>query len=114
MEKHPVDVLMCTFMSIDTVQHYFWHYMDEKHFQHAASGTVKNKDAIRKVYERLDRAVGKLSENLPGDCTVCVLSDHGGGPVPDRLVYLNRYLAQLGLLKYKNGSRGGFAHTRQK
>jgi predicted AlkP superfamily phosphohydrolase/phosphomutase len=114
MENHPVDVMMCTFMSIDTVQHYFWHYMDDKHFQHDARGARQYKDAIPKVYERLDRAVGKFSERLAGDCTVCVVSDHGGGPVPDRRVYLNRYLAQLGLLKYKNGSRRGFAHTRQK
>ena len=34
LEKRPADVMMLTFMSIDTVQHYFWHYMDEQHFQH--------------------------------------------------------------------------------
>jgi predicted AlkP superfamily phosphohydrolase/phosphomutase len=114
MEKYPVDVMMCTFMSIDTVQHYFWHYMDEKHFQHDPSGAHKYRDAIRRVYERLDRAVGELLEKLPGDCTLCVVSDHGGGPVPDRRVYLNRYLAQLGLLKYRTDSRRGFARMRQK
>jgi len=114
MEKHPVDVMMCTFMSIDTVQHYFWHYMDEKHFQHDPSGAHKYRDAIRNVYERLDRAVGKFLEKLPGDCALCVVSDHGGGPVPDRLVYLNRYLAQLGLLKYRTHTHSGFARTRQK
>ena len=114
MEKHPVDVMMCTFMSIDTVQHYFWHYMDEKHFQHDPSGAHKYRDAIRNVYERLDRAVGKFLEKLPGDSALCVVSDHGGGPVSDRLVYLNRYLAQLGLLKYRTHTRSGFARARQK
>jgi predicted AlkP superfamily phosphohydrolase/phosphomutase len=113
MEKHPVDVMMCTFMSIDTAQHYFWHFMDEKHFQFDRRGAQKYQDAIRNVYERLDRAVGKLLEKLPGDCTVCVVSDHGGGPVSDRVIYLNRYLAQLGLLKYKSDVRGRFARTRQ-
>ena len=28
LEKHPADVMMFTFMSIDTVQHHFWQYLD--------------------------------------------------------------------------------------
>ena len=29
-----------------------------------------------------------------------IVSDHGGGPTSDRVLYLNRFLAQLGLLHY--------------
>ena len=32
LEHHPQDVMMFVFMSIDTVQHYFWQYMDRSHF----------------------------------------------------------------------------------
>src|SRR6266404_3961929 len=32
LEHRPQDVMMFVFMSIDTVQHYFWQYMDRSHF----------------------------------------------------------------------------------
>jgi predicted AlkP superfamily phosphohydrolase/phosphomutase len=101
LEKHPQDVMMFVFMSIDTVQHYFWQYMDHTHFLHAAETGPRFRNAVRNVYERLDVATGRLIEKLPADTTVFVVSDHGGGPVSDRTIYLNRYLAQLGLLHYR-------------
>jgi predicted AlkP superfamily phosphohydrolase/phosphomutase len=104
LEKHPCEVMMVTFMSIDTVQHHFWHHMDPGHFLHDPRGAERYRDAIKGVYRRLDETVGRILERLPEDCTVLVVSDHGGGPVSDRTVYLNRYLAQLGLLAYKEGA----------
>jgi predicted AlkP superfamily phosphohydrolase/phosphomutase len=107
LEKHPCEVMMVTFMSIDTVQHYFWHYMEAGHFLHDPKGAARYGEAIKDVYRRLDASVGRILERLPEDCTVLVVSDHGGGPVADRVVYLNRYLAELGLLAYKDGAGGG-------
>ncbi|MBA3832242.1 MAG: alkaline phosphatase family protein [Chthoniobacterales bacterium] len=101
LENHPQDVMMFVFMSIDTVQHYFWQYMDRNHFLHEATAAPRFQNAVRQVYERLDTATGRILEKLPADTTVFVVSDHGGGPVSDRTIYLNRYLAQLGLLHYK-------------
>ena len=101
LERHPCDVMMVTFMSIDTVQHYFWHYMDPAHFLHDAKGAARYGDAIQQVYRRLDASVGRILERLPQECMALVLSDHGGGPVSERVLYLNRYLAQLGLLAYR-------------
>jgi predicted AlkP superfamily phosphohydrolase/phosphomutase len=100
LENHPQDVMMFVFMSIDTVQHYFWQHMDKNHFLHDPKLAPKFGHAVRKVYERLDAAVGKIAERLPPETTVLVVSDHGGGPVVDRTIFLNRYLAQLGLLNY--------------
>ena len=100
MEKHPAEVLMFTFMSVDTVQHYFWHYMDASHYYHDPVGAKRFGDAILRVYERLDRAVGEMLKKVSTDTSVLVVSDHGGGPTSDRVVYLNRFLAQQGLLHY--------------
>src|SRR5437870_3718530 len=100
MEKHPAEVMMFTFMSIDTVQHYFWHYMDASHHYHDPVGAKRFGDAVLRVYERLDRAVGEMLKKVSTDTSVLVISDHGGGPTSDRVVYLNRFLAQLGLLHY--------------
>jgi predicted AlkP superfamily phosphohydrolase/phosphomutase len=101
LEKHPADLMMFTFMSIDTVQHHFWQYLDPKHFMYDSAGAAKFGDAVLRVYQRLDAAVGKLLGKLPQETTVIVVSDHGGGPVSDRVIYLNRFLWQLGLLRYR-------------
>ena len=105
MEKHPADVVMFTFMSIDTVQHYFWQYMDRNHHLHDPIAAQHFGDAVQRVYQRLDNAVGQMLRKTSSDTLVFVVSDHGGGPTSDRVVYLNRYLAQLGLLHYKADER---------
>jgi Uncharacterized conserved protein len=102
--------MMFVFMSIDTVQHYFWQYMDRSHFLYDPKAEARFGNAVRQVYERLDAITGQIIEKLPDDTTVFVVSDHGGGPVADRLVFLNRYLWQLGLLHYtkdRSGDREG-------
>src|SRR5437870_9241988 len=100
LENHPQDVMMFVFMSIDTVQHYFWQYMDRNHFLYNPKAEPRFGKAVRQVYERLDTVTGRIIEKLPSDTTVLVVSDHGGGPVVDRTIFLNRYLYQLGLLYY--------------
>jgi predicted AlkP superfamily phosphohydrolase/phosphomutase len=109
LENHPQDVMMFVFMSIDTVQHYFWQHMDKDHFIHEPKLAPKFGDAIRRVYERLDAAAGQIIDRLPSDTAIFVVSDHGGGPVVDRTIYLNRYLAQLGLLHYKEKATSGIS-----
>src|SRR5213080_437095 len=107
LEHHPQDVMMFVFMSIDTVQHYFWQYMDRSHFLHDPKAEARFGNAVSEVYERLDAVTGQIIAKLPADTTVLVVSDHGGGPVVDRTVFLNRYLHQLGLLHYyKSGGDG--------
>jgi predicted AlkP superfamily phosphohydrolase/phosphomutase len=107
LENHPQDVMIFVFMSIDTVQHYFWQHMDKDHFIHDPKLEPKFGDAVRKVYERLDVATGQIIDRLPPETTVFVVSDHGGGPVVDRTIFLNRYLAQLGLLHYHEKATSG-------
>jgi predicted AlkP superfamily phosphohydrolase/phosphomutase len=113
LDKHPTDVMMFTFMSIDTVQHHFWQYLDQNHFMYNARSAPKFGEAVLRVYQRLDAIVGKFLERLPEETTVVVVSDHGGGPVSDRVVYLNRFLAQLGLLSYQQQNRSAFGQAKQ-
>jgi predicted AlkP superfamily phosphohydrolase/phosphomutase len=114
MEKHPVDVMMSTFMSIDTVQHHFWHHMDSTHHLHNPAAVERFGDAVLRVYQRLDDAVGQMLQKISSDTSVLVVSDHGGGPTSDRVVYLNRYLAQLGLLHYRKDERSALKKLTQK
>src|SRR5205814_2504058 len=114
LENHPQDVMMFVFMSIDTVQHYFWQHMDKGHFLHDLKLAPKFGDAVRKVYERLDAAAGQIIDRLPSETTLFVVSDHGGGPVVDRTIFLNRYLAQLGLLHYDEKATSGIGRLAKK
>ncbi len=107
LEHRPQDVMMFVFMSIDTVQHYFWQHMDKDHFIHDPKLAPKFGDAIRQVYERLDAAAGAIIDRLPPETAVFLVSDHGGGPVVDRTIFLNRYLAQIGLLSYHKKATAG-------
>src|SRR5437867_729066 len=101
MRKYAAGVMMFTFMSIDTVQHHFWQYMDRNHHLHDSAAAKHFGDAILRVYQRLDDAIGQLLRETSSGTSVFIVSDHGGGPTSDRVVYLNRYLAQLGLLYYR-------------
>ncbi|HUB67753.1 MAG TPA: alkaline phosphatase family protein [Candidatus Methylacidiphilales bacterium] len=101
LDKHPQDIMMFTFMSIDTIQHYFWHYMDKNHFYHDAEGAVLFQNAILECYQRLDATVGEIVQRLDDQATVLVVSDHGQAAVSDRTLCINRILAQSGLLVCK-------------
>ena len=61
-----------------------------------AAGASEFGDAILRVYEALDGAIGTLTGAVPA-ATVLVVSDHGFGGTGNKAVYLNRWLAQLGL-----------------
>ena len=104
LQHRTQDVMMFVFMSIDTVQHYFWQFMDETHFLHDPAAKTKFGNAVRDVYVRLDATLGKFLDYADAETSVFVVSDHGGGPVSDRTVYLNRYLAQIGLLHYRKST----------
>jgi len=114
MRKHPADVMMFTFMSIDTAQHYFWQYMDRNHHLHDSAAAKHFGDAILRVYQRLDDAIGQLLGETSSGTSVFIVSDHGGGPTSDRVVYLNRYLAQLGLLHYREDKSSALEKLRKK
>lgn len=110
LENHPADVMMFTYTSSDTAHHYFWQYMDPRHPFYDPVGAKKYGTAILQVYQRLDRAIGSFLERVSEETQVILVSDHGGGPVSDRILHLNRFLSNLGLLTYKTqGSIGGGA-----
>lgn len=98
MEKEPWDLLVTVFTASDNAQHFFWKDMDANHPEHDPNSSYG--EAIRRVYQRLDEAVGELLSIVPEGTTVVVISDHGGGFNPRGPEYLKEWLASLGLLTY--------------
>ncbi|MFC1633817.1 alkaline phosphatase family protein [Planctomycetota bacterium] len=101
MKRKEWDFFTAVFVAIDQVQHYFWHEMDG---QPSIPGLTKAKihgGAIRTVYEKCDRIVGRLVNNLDEDTLIVVMSDHGGTINSLGSHYLPRWLEELGLAKTK-------------
>jgi predicted AlkP superfamily phosphohydrolase/phosphomutase len=105
LKKYPVDVAMVVYTSVDTVQHFFWQYMDSTHPQYDSIGAAKYREAILRVYQRLDEIIAKLIGSLPEDTAVLLMSDHGFHPTSARVVHINRYLFDLGLLRLCDSSQ---------
>ena len=99
LAREPWDFFMVVFGESDTVAHHFWMFHD------AASPRYQpgRADAIRRIYERLDKAVGKLMAAAGDDVTVAVMSDHGFGGAGTGVVHLNNWLAEQGHLRFLPG-----------
>jgi predicted AlkP superfamily phosphohydrolase/phosphomutase len=95
-----VDFAMVVFTETDRAQHYFWADMDESHPAHTPERGRRFGDVIRRVYEAVDREVGRLLDAVGADAQVYVVSDHGFGPQPT-YVYINRWLRERGYLASK-------------
>jgi predicted AlkP superfamily phosphohydrolase/phosphomutase len=102
--REPWDFFMVVFGESDTVAHHFWMFHDPRSPRHQPG----HEDAIRRVYERLDAAVGRLVALAGDEVTVAVMSDHGFGGAGTGVVHLNNWLAQRGYLRFDNAGGGLF------
>jgi predicted AlkP superfamily phosphohydrolase/phosphomutase len=97
MEQEPWDVLMVHFIALDIMMHALWRFMDRKHPRYEPTPF---ENAIRNGYELVDDYIGRLLGQLPEECVVMVMSDHGFGPLKS-IVNLNNFLMEKGLLKLR-------------
>lgn len=109
IKRYPVDIFMTVFCSVDQIQHYFWHYMDIGHYRHDAKGSQKYGDAILKGYQTIDGKIGEILDTVSEDTIIVLMSDHGAGPSGDKVVHLNQYLAEIGVLAFKEDEGVSFA-----
>jgi predicted AlkP superfamily phosphohydrolase/phosphomutase len=111
IKNYPVDVFMLVFCSTDQIQHYFWHYMDKTHYRYDPKNSIKYADAILKAYQKIDEKIGEILEAVTEDTIVVLMSDHGAGPTSNKVVHLNQYLSNLGLLQFKEHDSGSILNT---
>lgn len=100
MEQNEFDVIAAVFTQSDAIQHLFWRYMDESHPMYEDPQTDEVRNGILLVFQKLDAAVAHLLDVAGDDVTVLIMSDHGHGPFHEYF-YLNSWLAQQGLLTYR-------------
>ncbi len=100
--ERPWDVFCVHLQATDTAGHHLWHTWDARSPRHLPGLA----DALPSVYRRCDALVGALLRACP-EARVLVVSDHGMGGASDVAVYLNRFLAARGLLRFSAGSLRG-------
>ncbi|MEO1271562.1 MAG: alkaline phosphatase family protein, partial [Myxococcota bacterium] len=95
------DLFMVHFGESDTAAHHFWAFHDPRSPRypgHAATDDLQM--VLQQVYMALDAAVGRLCAQVGDQAHVMVVSDHGFGGAGDKVLYLNRWLAQHGWLSF--------------
>jgi len=97
MENFDWDLFISVFHCTDSIQHYFWKYMDPTHPAHDPDVSKALKEAIPKAYKIVDNSIKEILDTIDDDTTLIVMSDHGFGPIY-KCVFLNNYLRKLGLL----------------
>ena len=90
------ELMVFVYDDVDRLMHFLWSYMDPGHPRHAPSAPVLA-EAITRYYERIDEGIGRLLAGFGAPVDVCVLSDHGFGPLHSD-VFMNRALAEWGFL----------------
>ena len=94
---------MIVFSESDTAGHHYFRDHDPESPRHDPEASPSRRSALADVYRRLDAACGALREAAGPDVPCVVLSDHGMGTASDKIVHLNRYLAEKGLLTRREG-----------
>lgn len=107
LEKERWDLFAFYFGESDTAAHHLWALHDPASPRHPADVSAAEADGLAKVYRALDAAVGALVSRAGPDTEVTLVSDHGSGGAGDKVLYLNRALAEAGLLRVRGGGVGG-------
>lgn len=106
LDKQDWDLFALYFGESDTAAHYLWAHHDAASPRRPAAPNELEADGLARVYEALDQAVGALLQTAGGDSVeLTLLSDHGFGGSSDKVLYLNRLLAENGLLHFRPPSR---------
>jgi len=100
MQNEPWDFMMVHFLALDVAQHALWHFMDATHPRHDPVRAARYGDAILRLYQRVDAALGEITAQLDNNVLLFLMSDHGFGPL-HRVVNLNNLFLEAGLLRLK-------------
>lgn len=107
MTTRPVDVVMAVLTETDRVAHHYWHFGDPEHPAHCAPPAGNGngwQDAVGRIYQAVDRALGELLALVPPETNVMLVSDHGSGRGRHGLG-VHRLLEEAGLLRTEPGAQ---------
>jgi predicted AlkP superfamily phosphohydrolase/phosphomutase len=110
------DLVLVYFRSPDIVSHNHWKHFEPERFAGVDPGELAaHRDEVPRIYEAVDREIGRILAAAPPGTNVLVLSDHGFHAAPREEVKvffdLDALLARLGYL-VRRGEGVDFSRTR--
>lgn len=102
LEKTKQGLCTCVFDTTDRVQHMFWRYLEEDHPAAREVPREQRRNVIQDLYQRMDRLIGRVMDQIDDDTLLMVVSDHGFKSFA-RCLNLNAWLHQNGYLTLKDG-----------
>lgn len=100
LRREAWDCFAVHFGESDTVAHHFWAFHDPDSPRYQPVGASRWGDAILRVYQGLDQAVGDLVTEAGEGAIVLIVSDHGSGGTGEWVIHLNRWLEEQGWLRF--------------
>ncbi len=111
LQREAWDVFMILWGESDLIGHHFWRFCDPKSPLYTHSKSEKVRNAIYLVYKKLDEWLPRLLAECHESTIRIICSDHGFGGSGDRIIYMNKWLADNGYLAFENNgnAQGGAA-----
>jgi len=106
LDKVKRGAIACVFDITDRIQHMLWRYIDPDHPANRDKESERHKDAIEKLYLKVDEIVGRLLPYVDDRTALIIMSDHGFKGFR-RGVNLNSWLKKEGYLHLKEGEQSG-------
>ncbi|TAJ45181.1 hypothetical protein CUJ86_00035 [Methanofollis fontis] len=108
-QENDWDLFFIYYSSIDNIEHLFWMYYDPDDPEYSDNNPYES--VIPDFYHYYDEhVIGPFLSLLEEDMTLIVISDHGHGMRPTKVVNINEMLKRNGLLKTKqNGQNPGIS-----
>jgi predicted AlkP superfamily phosphohydrolase/phosphomutase len=107
LAKEPWDCFMITIGETDGITHRLWKYHDKlSPLSDEHSSQYQGPDPILSIYQRVDQYIGKLCAMESDNSSIMLMSDHGHGGNGSKAIFLNSWLEEHGLLRFKTNANG--------
>ena len=100
MKKNDWDLFFMYWSTLDAIGHFFWNYYDPSDPSYKEDDILG--DVIPNMYILFDEIIGWFLDSIDKDTTIIVMSDHGHGGRPSKLVNINEILREAGYLKARD------------
>jgi len=95
-EKQDWDIFFIYSSILDVVPHFFWKYHDAEDPDYIMDNPFRS--VIKDLYILHDRFIGHFLNRIDRETVLIVISDHGHGRRPTRVININEILRQQGFL----------------
>lgn len=99
LDNYELDVFTIVFTATDRAQHTLWKYMDKGHIDHVPGF----ENHILTIFQRVDKALGRILEKIGRQGDIIIMSDHGFQPV-EKTIDLNQWLRENGYQTLKKNN----------